>query len=980
VGDYDIGTARGRIVITASNLGRTTAALDSIGNKLLLIGGAAAVGFGYAVKKAADFEEQMSRFQAVSDSSVGTMEQIRKKAIQLGQDSAYGATEVVKAFAELGYAGASAKEIIEGLGDATVYLAAAGELPLADAATSLINIMRQFNIPASGAVEISNELARAANASTIDVKDLTVSMKYAGPVAAAMGLSFDETAKTLALFGNAGIKGSTGGTSLRGVLIGLLAISAPAQGALHDLGLDTNEVGNNFFDAAGKMKSLPEVAEILRGSFGKLGNLLLDTNGKLKSTKEINKLLESSTISLTDKQKLQAFTTLFQRRALSSALVLAKGGKKAYDDLGKSAQYQTTAQELMNKKLDNLKGSLKILKSSFETLLITLGTAFLPTLKKIADGLKDLTNWFSSLSPETQQMIVKIFLAIAAFLLLTGVFLKITSTALKVYKAFKDLAAGFKIIKGVMSLPWKSLKSGLESARIGFMYFKEAIIEAGAAVLTSPIFWIVVAILAIAAAAYFVWTRWDEIWNWIVNHKAFALLILILAAPVAMFVLIVGGLKWLYSNWDKIWKWIKNATKDAVEFIKARWHDLEDAMGAVKDVATAVKNAFVTAWNAIVKVVQTAWHIIEPILGYINDRLDDGKRTLERLANFWIDAWKLVGEALSAVWENVIQPFTQFILDRLDEIWQGVLVLWGLWTGAWGLVAQAVQWAWENIIQPTTQFIKDRLAELGAAVLWLKDNVWAPAWQGIKDAVFWAYTNIIQPFLQFIKDRLTDVGTAIDTLKGVWRSAWHGIENAVSDAWEFIKGIVHRIIEGIKDAKSAVESLGDIDIPGLGGGGPFQFVPGLGPIGRGLGLPGFALGGIVPGKKDSAQVIQAHGGEIVVPTDFLSRTSGINRDWMGALVGKLSTANRLATASAALPARTARISVPAGAGADPALLARIDQQNALLRDLSKQLAETEHPVVAGDMIVNTGQITNPINVLKYSVTELKAAAWRRSIG
>ena len=157
--NYDLGTAHGRIIVDSSTIGRTTSALDKLGKSMLAVGAIGALAFGYAIKSAADFEAQLSRFKAVTDAPQKDMEALRKKALQLGQDSAYGATEVIKAFVELGKSGANVTEILSGLGDATVELAAAGEIPLADASVVLVNALKQFQLPASQAVHVANLLA-----------------------------------------------------------------------------------------------------------------------------------------------------------------------------------------------------------------------------------------------------------------------------------------------------------------------------------------------------------------------------------------------------------------------------------------------------------------------------------------------------------------------------------------------------------------------------------------------------------------------------------------------------------------------------------------------------------------------------------------------------------------------------------------------------------------------------------------------------
>lgn len=334
MGDYDLGTARGRIEIDASTLGRTSAAFSTLGKSMGIIGGIAIGAFAVAVGAAANFEQQLSRFQAVTGANEKQMEALRQKALQLGRDSAYGATEVVQAFVELGKAGATTEEILGGVGDAVVHLAAAGELNMTKAAETMINAMRTFSLGADQAEHVADLLAGAANASTSEVDDLAESLRYAGPIAATAGISIDDLATTLAVFANVGIKGSQAGTVLRGMLAAIAAPSTSAEKAMRQLGLITLDGGNIFFDAAGKIKPMGDVFQILKDHLA----------------------------GLTKEQQLAILKTIFQRRAMVGAARAAISGKEGFDAM-REAMDRVTAKDVMEKKLDNLKGSFKILKA-----------------------------------------------------------------------------------------------------------------------------------------------------------------------------------------------------------------------------------------------------------------------------------------------------------------------------------------------------------------------------------------------------------------------------------------------------------------------------------------------------------------------------------------------------------------------------------------------------------------------------------------
>src|SRR5699024_4383893 len=63
---------------------------------------------------------------------------------------------------------------------------------------------------------------------------------------------------------------------------------------------------------------------------------------------------------------------------------------------------------------DNLQGSLKELKSMAEDLFITMYQNLKPSLESVVESAKSLTEWFSNLSPKTQENIVKFGLLAAA--------------------------------------------------------------------------------------------------------------------------------------------------------------------------------------------------------------------------------------------------------------------------------------------------------------------------------------------------------------------------------------------------------------------------------------------------------------------------------------------------------------------------------------------------------------------------------------
>ncbi|MGH9908724.1 MAG: phage tail tape measure protein, partial [Pyrinomonadaceae bacterium] len=240
--DYDLGTARGRIEIDSAQLGRASQALTVVGQQMIGLGVLAGAGFVVAVKSAADFEHQMSAVAAVLQGETRPQfAALKELALDLGSTTVFSAGEIAGAMEALSKAGIPVEDMLNGAVEATVALAAAAgdELPggVERAAEVIANAQKTFNASADELNHFANVLVGAAASSTLSVEDLATSFRYAGPIAAQLGLSIDDLNTVLAILGDRGIKGSTAGTSLRGVLLSLTPSSEKAANTMRDLGL-----------------------------------------------------------------------------------------------------------------------------------------------------------------------------------------------------------------------------------------------------------------------------------------------------------------------------------------------------------------------------------------------------------------------------------------------------------------------------------------------------------------------------------------------------------------------------------------------------------------------------------------------------------------------------------------------------------------------------------------------------------------------
>ena len=405
---FNLGTATGRIRMLYDNSGVSSAvrdlerlggSADSVrGNlgKVAAVAGAGAIAiagaFLYAGNKAIQFEKQISAIGAVSGATKADLELLRKKALQLGADTAFSASEAAMAMEELAKAGVSLPDILNGAADAAVALAAAGGVSLPEAAILASDAMASFALSAADMMDVADLIAGAANASSIDMGQFGLSLKAVGAVAHLVGISFGDTAAAIALMGKMGIKGSDAGTSLKTMLMNLNPSTKKQTTLMSELGIVTADGSNRFFDAAGNAKGLADISQILQDSLA----------------------------GQTKQQKLATLETLFGSDAIRAAAILSEQGAAGFNNMA-DAMGKVSAADVAKTRLDNAAGAIEQLKGSAETLAITFGTLLLPAIKRLAELLTQLSNWLLGLDPKWQKMIAFVALAAAGFLALMAV-------------------------------------------------------------------------------------------------------------------------------------------------------------------------------------------------------------------------------------------------------------------------------------------------------------------------------------------------------------------------------------------------------------------------------------------------------------------------------------------------------------------------------------------------------------------------------
>lgn len=366
---------------------------------------------GAATSVAASFDDAMSQVQGALGGASADMDGLRNLALQLGADTVFSATESAQAMVELAKGGLTEAQIKGGALAASMDLAAAGQLNLADAAATTVQMMGSFGLGAGDATRIANALAGAANASSADVSDLTQAMSQCSAQASLAGWSLEDTAAALALFADHGVKGSDAGTSLKTMLQRLAAPTDQAAEAIAAYGL-------NIRDSNGKMKDISGIADELTGKLG----------------------------GLSDAERDAALQTIFGSDASRAAAILMQSGSEGLAKYIEATNDATAAETMANAQKGELSWALENMGGAIESASIAFGTALAPAITAVAGVIGNVAEAFASLPAGVQTGIAVVLALVAAL----GPLLMVIGS---VVAALPAISEGFAVLGGALTIP-----------------------------------------------------------------------------------------------------------------------------------------------------------------------------------------------------------------------------------------------------------------------------------------------------------------------------------------------------------------------------------------------------------------------------------------------------------------------------------------------------------------------------------------------
>lgn len=362
------------------------------------------------VKKAAEFEEQMSTVKAISGATVADMTRLANEAKRMGATTQFTAVEAGKALEYMAMAGWKTDQMLGGLPGIMNLAAASGE-ELGMVSDIVTDALTAFNMTAEDAGRFADVLAQASSNANTNVSMMGATFQKVAPVAGALGYSVEDISLGIGLMANASIKAETAGTSLKTALANMAKPTKQMKTYMDKYGI-------SLTNADGSMKTFREVVDNLRSSLG----------------------------GLSESEQVAAETAIFGKESFAGMLAIVNASDADFQKLSDSVNNAAGAAERMAQiKLDNFNGKVTLLKSAVEGLQIALGDALLPTFTEGAEKAAELVSKlaeFINENPELVRQIVKVTAGLLAF----------KAATLTAKLGFLELKGGVLTIQKVLAL------------------------------------------------------------------------------------------------------------------------------------------------------------------------------------------------------------------------------------------------------------------------------------------------------------------------------------------------------------------------------------------------------------------------------------------------------------------------------------------------------------------------------------------------
>lgn len=663
----DVQKGVGDAESAATSLGPGFMAAGTVAAAGIAVVAVAAAGIAVAaIKSAGEFQTLTTQLVTGAGESESAIGLVRQGILDMSGQIGVSADDLSKGLYNIesaGYHGAQGLEVLR-IASEGAKVGGAQMATVADAVTTALNA---YHLPASSAVNVTNDLIATVASGKMHMEDLAGSLGKILPIASALGVGFPEVSAAIATMTSQGTDAATATTSLRFIMAALAGPTSAAAKELKGLGVGAEEIPGITAAVSASLSDMglhtSEVADTLaKGGLSAALTLITDAIGKKfpVGSAEYEAALKGAvggTRGLTAALELTGpASAVFAANLAAISGAAQKGGT---DVAGWSL-----IQGDFNQQMDRLHATLG-------ALLIELGEKLLPTATKFAAFLAD------NLVPALK-------------------------TASEWVQKHSDVLIPLAVGFGIVTIALAAYAIGMLAATVATAAFTVSM-----AILTAPITIVIAVIALLIAAGVALYMHWDqlkqiagEVWGWIAQE--FQKAVTFIGAELAA----LGG--WFRDRWNDVVATVQNAVNTVVGWFQWLYdhnHYVKDLVDFILDLWKAFNEANTLIWNTVTQFITDAWNTISStvtgvaggIVSFLAAAWTTGSNDVHGFLNGVVALFTGLRDAIL----KPIESIGTWLLDAGKQLMQGLIdgiksmagAVWNAITGAMGSLGSGVMGA-----------------------------------------------------------------------------------------------------------------------------------------------------------------------------------------------------------------------------------------------------------------------------------------------
>lgn len=232
--------------------------------------------------------------------------------------------------------------------------------------------------------------------------------------------------------------------------------------------------------------------------------------------------------------------------------------------------------------------------------------------------------------------------------------------------------------------------------------------------------------------------------------------------------------------------WFKATIPVALDFLKQKWEQVTNALGAAWE---GVKLVFGIVVGAIVGAATWLWTQITNVLTWIK--------------NAWNTSWTFMKDLVTLVWAWIMYKVVMPVVVWFQTyVWPVIAAVIGWIVGKFNWFRDRVSDAWNwikaHVIAPVVDWFQNNISPRISNVInnlknkfyWLRDRV-SDAWNAIKSVMKSVYDNKIKPIFDKFTDVINALKHSFEVARDAIGAAWQDVKNKLMGPTEWVVDVVY---------------------------------------------------------------------------------------------------------------------------------------------------------------------------------------------